>query len=168
MFTENCRRHAFCKSDSNERMFSVRQCQQQRQSVLPSFREVFEPYTLSMNSSIEHFLEPHRRKDLGITKSFHHKIHPKKSALKRHLEQEKVLVQPVQNDIHVAKRFRSDWDLLFYNNSDSFNASGGNKIPLSTECKKKRQSFLVRGKEMKSFFHLLGCYLLSILFPFYC
>ena len=136
-------------------------CQQQR--FLPSFRDAFNPYTLSMNSSIEHFLEPPKRKDLGIglAKSFH----PKKSALKRHLEQEKVLVQPVQNDTHLAKRFRSDWDLLFYSNNDSFNADvlGGSINPLPTECKKKRQSFLVRGKEMKSFFHLLGDFIFVII-----
>ena len=124
---------------------------------LPSFKDSFQAYTLSMNSSIEQLLEPSTVQNLVSSSSDIRKFHPKKNALKRHFEQEKVLVQPVQNDRHLAKRFRSDWDLLFYNN-DGQTAFGNKKVVPTDFRTKKRQSFLVRGKEMKSFFHLLGDY----------
>ena len=115
---------------------------------LPSFTDTFKPYTLSMNSSIEQFLRSSNLQQNPEIPRLRHK----KNSLKRHLEQEqeKVVVQPVQNDLHIAKRFRSDWDLLFFSAAEP-----GNKIDHSG-ARAKRQSFLVRGKEMKSFFHLLG------------
>ena len=118
---------------------------------LPSFSDTFKPYTLSMNSSIEQFLRSSNLQQNPEIPRLRHK----KNSLKRQLEQEheKVVVQPVQNDLHIAKRFRSDWDLLF------FSANEPEKKSLKTDhhgAKAKRQSFLVRGKEMKSFFHLLG------------
>lgn len=121
---------------SDSRKFFIRQPNRK----LPSFKEAFQPFTVSMNSSIEQFV--------GSTKV---QFHSTKNSLKRHLESEKVIVQPVQNDTHLAKRIRSDWDLLFFNTTENGHKIGGLESRI-----KKRQSFLVRGKEMKSFFHLLG------------
>ena len=117
---------------------------------LPSFSDSFKLYTLSMNSSIEQFLRSSNLQQNSEIPKLRHK----KNSLKRHLEQEqeKVVVQPIQNDMHIAKRFRSDWDLLFFNEPEA-----GNKKDQSG-ARAKRQSFLVRGKEMKSFFHLLGLF----------
>lgn len=90
------------------------------------------------------------------------RCHPKKSTLKRHLEtveHEKVLVQPAHLSGLPSKKLKSDWDSLFYNNETCGNAvsrqqtANGNEL---YEMSKKRQSFLVKGKEMKCFFHLLG------------
>ena len=97
--------------------------------------------------------------------------HPKKSTLKRHLEQienEKVLVQPAHDGAYPYKKIKSDWDSLFYNNetcsdeSVAYNQRNvrGNDV---YQKQKKRQSFLVRGKEMKSYFHLLGKHLSLVL-----
>lgn len=98
--------------------------------------------------------------------------HPKKNALKRQLrdlEQERVIVQPIQPDQQIAKRLKSDWDLLFYNKDDANpNKLEGNRLlderhglinehlQLAAPKAKKRLSFLVKGREMKSFFHLTG------------
>ncbi|KAH3854710.1 hypothetical protein DPMN_097259, partial [Dreissena polymorpha] len=104
--------------------------------------------------------------------------HPKKNALKRHLDQsyetdnvktENVIVQPAQPENHSAKRLKSDWDLLFFNHER--NALNIFRVPMQETPPvpktfetghtngfskiKKRKSFLVTGKEMKSFFHLL-------------
>ena len=112
--------------------------------------------------------------------------HPKKNALKRHLhdlekkhEQGKVLVQPTHSDNRIIKKLKSDWDLLFYNNDDSkvdehdvtsaftcdanFSVSPAERLSVSFPPQvrtrdNRRQSFLVKGKEMKSFFHLTGTY----------
>ncbi|XP_060551228.1 speedy protein 1-B-like isoform X2 [Ruditapes philippinarum] len=86
--------------------------------------------------------------------------HPKKLTLKRHLgqiENVKVLVQPSHVRAYPSKKLKTDWDSLFYNNFD-FNKKCKDGSLLGNDCyqtPKQRQSFLVRGKEMKAYFHLL-------------
>lgn len=111
---------------------------------------------------------------IKISKKARH-YHPKKSHLKRHLEQEndwneKVLVQSVHSNGHSAKKLKSDWDLLFYNHEFSKETDEKQttiQIPAKTgeracPTKKDRQSFLVRGKEMRSFFRLIGVFVLTL------
>lgn len=130
-------------------------------------------------------------RDIHVSK-LHKLIHPKKSTLKRHLhdleveqtDHGKVCVQSVQSGSHLTKKLKSDWDLLFYNGShdgeafDFGDRSISYKHFIDETCAKspttsaieqysppkvkKRQSFLVRGKEMKSFFRLLGKFALVV------
>ncbi|XP_053400355.1 uncharacterized protein LOC128557227 [Mercenaria mercenaria] len=134
---------------------------------LPSFSETFSLKNKSMSNEFGPVLSAAspRGKDIHISKLHSQRqtqCHPKKSTLKRHLEQieqDKVLVQPAHFGGHPSKKLKSDWDSLFYNNEACGN--GDNKYRNATNAddvfqkSKKRQSFLVRGKEMKSYFHLL-------------
>lgn len=143
----------------------------EKSTVLPSFSQAFD-------ARMSTRLQRNQSKNAEISDkvycaSKHETLkardHPKKTALKRHLhelELEKVVVQPSQPDNHFAKRLKSDWDLLFYNNhdnqSDDGRSNGGNRGLLervqspTVQKTKRRQSFLVKGKEMKCFFHLTG------------
>ncbi|KAL4237457.1 hypothetical protein ACF0H5_002174 [Mactra antiquata] len=87
--------------------------------------------------------------------------HPKKSHLKRHLKQDnvwnEVLVEPAQYSGQSNKKLKSDleWDLLFYNNELPEEPVKKKRTSVCQSKQGDKQSFFVRGKEMKSYFKLL-------------
>lgn len=131
-----------------------------RKTYLPSFSEAFYSNFNSMSNKFGPVLSATspRGRDEHLSKL--KQCHPKKSTLKRHLESvehEKVLVQPAHLSGLPLKKLKSDWDSLFYNNETCGNTGSGQQAVTNEHFQKskKRQSFLVKGKEMKSFFHLL-------------
>ncbi|KAK3596485.1 hypothetical protein CHS0354_007392 [Potamilus streckersoni] len=94
-----------------------------------------------------------------IPESLNRRSQGRKAALKRQHDHEKVQVLQVLDEEQSAKKFRSDWDILF---SEPCNAGDRNDDDWRFQSclqqqmpQKKKQSFLVRGKEMRAYFRLL-------------
>ena len=70
--------------------------------------------------------------------------------------------EDISSDTSKAKRARNDWD-FFDSPADIIDLTKDDNIPtklnppaLQFDNRSKRQSFLVKGKEMKAFFRLIG------------